>query len=226
MAPSIILFDIDGTLVDTGGAGRRAVRRAFAELHGRPDACDAMAFGGRTDGWIFAEAARFIGVALDAAAHASLVAAYLRALEQEVARSPHYVVHAGAVAAVDHAESRGHAVGLGTGNLRAGAVVKLRRGGLDVRFAFGGFGCDAHERADVLRAGALRGAERLGLPLEACRVVVLGDTPHDVTAARAIGAVSVAVTTGPFDATALRAVGADVVVDRLDAPEALDAIDG
>src|SRR5690606_32836155 len=99
-------------------------------------------------------------------------------------------------------------------------------GGLDVRFAFGGFGCDAHDRPDVLRAGALRGAARLGAPLEACRVVVVGDTPHDLTAARAIGATSVAVTTGSFDASALRAAGADVVVERLDAPEALAVLDG
>lgn len=226
MRTTIVLFDIDGTLVDTGGAGRRAIARAFAELHGRPDACDSIAFGGRTDGYIFAEAARAIGVALDAAAHAALVASYLRALEEEVARSEAYLVHEGAVAAVDHAAARGHAVGLGTGNLRDGAVVKLRRGGLDGRFAFGGFGCDAHDRPDVLRAGAVRGAARLGRSIDACRVVVLGDTPHDLTAARAIGAISIAVTTGPFDAAALRAAGADVVVDRLDAPEALAAIDG
>lgn len=224
MRPAIILFDIDGTLVDTGGAGRRAMRRAFAELYQRPDACDGIAFGGRTDGWIFGEAARAIGATLDAVAWDALVAAYLVALEDEVARSERYRVHDGAIAAIDHAESLGLAVGLGTGNVQDGARVKLRRAGLDVRFAFGGFGCDATERPAVLRAGAERGAARLGVALAECRVVVLGDTPHDLAAARAIGATSVAVTTGPFDAEALRAAGADVVVDRLDAPAALDAI--
>jgi len=224
MRPAIILFDIDGTLVDTGGAGRRAMRRAFAERYDRPDATDGIDFGGRTDGWIFDEATRAIGVALDLAAREALIAAYLTALEDEVERSPRYRVHEGAVAAIDHAESLGLAVGLGTGNVQDGARVKLRRAGLDVRFAFGGFGSDATARPDVLRAGAERGAARLGVALAACRIVVLGDTPHDLTAARAIGATSVAVTTGPFDADALRAAGADVVVDRLDAPAALDAI--
>jgi len=226
MRPTVILFDIDGTLLDTGGAGRRAVRRAFAEVHARPDACDGLSFGGRTDPWIFGEGSRHIGAPTDAVAIQALLAAYLRALADELALSESYRVHPGALHALAHAEASGCAVGLGTGNVREGAMLKLQRASLDGRFAFGGFGCDAAARHDLLRAGAVRGAAQLGVEVSACRIVVLGDTPHDVDAARAIGATAVAVTTGSFDAAALHASGADLVVDGLDAPDALLAIAG
>ncbi len=135
------------------------------------------------------------------------IAAYLAILAEELVAS-RAVVHAGIEAALDAAVIAGAAVGLGTGNVRAGARLKLARVGLHERFAFGGFGCDHEARDALLRVGAERGASALGAPLDACRVVVVGDTPKDVAAARAIGAECLAVATGSFSTDALAACGA------------------
>jgi phosphoglycolate phosphatase-like HAD superfamily hydrolase len=101
------------------------------------------------------------------------------------------------------------ALGLGTGNIREGARLKLARVGLFDMFAFGGFGCDHEDRSVVVRMGAERGAARLDMPLTQCRVVVIGDTPRDVEASRAIGAECIGVGTGRFSPRELLDAGAD-----------------
>jgi phosphoglycolate phosphatase-like HAD superfamily hydrolase len=106
-------------------------------------------------------------------------------------------------------------VGLGTGNTQPAAYAKLARGGLDSFFSFGGFGSDHTDRAELLRTGLSRGLERAGARPGGARVVVIGDTPHDVAAAQAIGAHCVAVSTGGYDGSALEAAGATVVVPDL-----------
>ena len=148
-----------------------------------------------------------IGVEPTPAAIDDLLVAYLAILADEIVAS-RAVVHAGIEPALDAAAASGAAVGLGTGNLRAGARLKLARVGLHERFAFGGFGCDDEARDALLRVGAERGARALGASIEACRVVVVGDTPKDVAAARAIGAECLAVATGSFSTEALAACGA------------------
>ena len=97
------------------------------------------------------------------------------------------------------------ALGLGTGNMREGARIKLGHAGIYHRFSFGGFGDDSIDRPEILAAGAQRGAAHLGLPLPACRVVVVGDTPKDVAAAQAIGAECIAVATGMHSVAELEA---------------------
>lgn len=228
MTPTVLLFDIDGTLITTGGAGRRAITRAFEALHGRPDACDRFSFGGMTDRAIARLGLEAIGVAASTAAVDALLGAYLRLLEEEVARveAARYHVHAGMREAVEAGHALGFAVGLGTGNVREGAMTKLRRVGLHARFDFGGFGDDHELRPELIRRGAERGAERLGRPLEAVRVVVIGDTPKDVDAALAIGAECVAVATGGHPVDALLASGATRAFADLLAPGALDAVLG
>jgi hypothetical protein len=104
------------------------------------------------------------------------------------------------VRAMDLADARPDmALGLGTGNIRKGAEIKLGCVGIFHRFSFGGFGDDSIDRPTLLMAGARRGADKLGLPIEDCRIVVIGDTPRDVSAAKAIGAESIAVATGMHD---------------------------
>ena len=184
MAPTVLLFDIDRTLIDNGGAGRRAMERGLE--------------------------------------------AYLSRLEQELDRArDEYVVYPGVrelCAALSALE--GVALGLGTGNVERGARLKLAPGDLNRFFAFGGFGSDATERADVLRVGARRGADRLGLPVERCRVVVIGDTPRDVAAGLAIGARCVAVATGGYGVEELRASGAHHVFEGLDRSGVREALLG
>jgi phosphoglycolate phosphatase-like HAD superfamily hydrolase len=136
-----------------------------------------------------------------------------------------YFVHAGMREAVAEARTRsGVAVGLGTGNVRKGARVKLERVGIYDQFAFGGFGCDHEDRVELIRHGARSGAQLLGAPLEACRVVVIGDTPKDVHAAKGIGAVCIGVGTGNFTPQALLESGADFAFPDFSAPGAIEAL--
>jgi phosphoglycolate phosphatase len=227
MRPTVLLFDIDGTLVTTGGAGRRAISRAFEKLHGRPDACEAFSLSGMTDRSIARKALSIIGVEATAEAIDALLDCYLAFLGEEVQRAEdrHYFIHPGMREAVAEARSRsGVAVGLGTGNVRQGARVKLERVGLYDQFAFGGFGCDHEDRVELIRHGARSGALLLGAPLEECRVVVIGDTPKDVAAAKGIGALCIGVGTGPFKPDALLQAGADFAFPDFTSQGALEAL--
>jgi phosphoglycolate phosphatase-like HAD superfamily hydrolase len=228
MRPTVLLFDIDGTLVTTGGAGRKAVERAFTELHGRPDACSGFTFDGMTDWGIFRQGLTAIGVPVDERSIEALLARYLECLADTVNAVPeeHYIVHPGMREAVDAALGAGHAVGLGTGNVKRGAHLKLARVGLSEKFAFGGFGDDHELRPELIRKGAERGAQQLGVPLAEARVVIIGDTPKDVSAAQAIGAESIAVATGGHTAEQLRATNPTWVFDSFADGGAFDAMLG
>ncbi|MCB9726896.1 MAG: haloacid dehalogenase-like hydrolase [Deltaproteobacteria bacterium] len=227
MRPTVYLFDIDGTIITSGGAGRRALERAVAQEYGRDDACAHFSFGGMTDRGIFRKSLEAIEVEATAARIDALIAAYLPLLVDEVARAPVYAVHAGIAEAVEAVSARARsAVGLGTGNVEQGARIKLERVGLNPRFAFGGFGCDHEDRPALIRRGAERGAERLGRPLAECRVVVIGDTPKDVAAAHAIGAECVAVATGAADLETLAACEPEWLFADLSAPGALECLVG
>jgi phosphoglycolate phosphatase-like HAD superfamily hydrolase len=223
--PTVLLFDVDGTLVLTGGAGRRALSRAFGELAGRPDALDGVDFGGMTDWMLCRAGLRAAGQPDDARTIEVLLERYLVHLSDEVPRSDRYRVLPGVHDVVRAVSGRdGIAVGLGTGNVERGARIKLARGDLDAPFRFGGFGCDHEDRAELLTRGARRGAAMLGRPLDSCRVVVIGDTPRDVDAARRIGAECVGVGTGGHSARELLELGATAAFDDLSARGALGAI--
>jgi phosphoglycolate phosphatase-like HAD superfamily hydrolase len=223
--PCVLLFDIDGTLMDSGGAGRRAMERAFERRHARRDACADIQFGGMTDRAIARAGLAAIGVAPAEAAIDDLLTAYLEALAEELPTS-RAVVHKGVEEALDAAARAGAAVGLGTGNVHRGARLKLSRVGLHERFAFGGFGSDHESRSELLRIGAERGAAVFGVSVAVCRVVIIGDTPKDVAAAHAIGAESLAVATGPFAASTLAASKPTWLFAHLGADGALEALLG
>jgi phosphoglycolate phosphatase-like HAD superfamily hydrolase len=222
---TVLLFDIDGTLLSTGGAGHRAMVGAFAQLHGREDVFEGLAFAGMTDRAIVRHG---LGRVLPDVGDDDIdraLDAYVARLEGELARSAGYRVLPGVFAVLDALRGVADlAIGLGTGNVRRGAFAKLARGGLDGNFGFGGFGCDAEDRAELLRAGARRGADRLGAPVERCRVVVVGDTPKDVAAARGIGARCVGVGTGSYTPEELRACGADRAFTTLEAADVMAAL--
>ncbi|MCA9625687.1 MAG: haloacid dehalogenase-like hydrolase [Myxococcales bacterium] len=231
MSKTVLLFDVDGTLVTTGGAGGRAIRGAL-EAFGEP-AVSGFSYAGMTDRAIvrrhLAEGRQRPAEEVREDEIDDVLERYLDLLSREVASTPQedYVVHDGMLEALTAAEARPDtAIGLGTGNVERGARIKLGRVGLADRFAFGGFGCDAEDRAALIARGAERGAERLGVPRSACRVVVIGDTPRDVAAALAIGAECLAVATGRHDRETLRASGATYAFDSLAAPEALLALLG
>ncbi len=224
MRDVVVLFDIDGTLISTGGAGRRALGRAFGECFDAPGAFEGnLDFGGKTDGIILSEAFSRIARDAESVDRDALIACYLDALRDEVARSPRYTVHPHARASVEAARAVAGAVGLGTGNIEPAARIKLARAGLDELFDFGGFGDDAHARQDVIEAGFRRGEAKLGAAPGASRRLVIGDTPRDVYAAHALGARCIGVTTGSADEAQLAEAGADLVVDDLG--EIVDAME-
>ncbi len=225
--PTIFLFDIDGTLVSTGGAGTRAMGWAFDSVHGRRDACDGFSLGGMTDRAIIRKALHTIGARDDEPAIDRVLDAYLSRLKLEMQAAPDARVLPGVHDALDLVSARQElAVGLGTGNVRQGAEIKLGALGLMERFDFGGFGNDHEDRGALLAAGARRGAQKLGREAADCRVLVIGDTPRDVLAARAIGAQCLAVATGPFALDVLRGTDADWIVPDLTHPLALDVLRG
>ncbi|MBS2018562.1 MAG: HAD family hydrolase [Deltaproteobacteria bacterium] len=214
MRHTVFLFDIDGTLILTGGAGRKAMESAFRDVYGNKGPPSLkFHFGGMTDRAIVRTAVRTIEGEPDpdAATIDAVLDAYVARLALEVERSDSYRVLPGVtevLARLRALDTSRVAIGLGTGNVRRGAYTKLARGALGDAFAFGGFGCDHEERAELLRVGAMRGAAALGVPLGECRVVVIGDTPKDVAAALAIGADCVAVGTGGFEVAELVGLGA------------------
>jgi phosphoglycolate phosphatase-like HAD superfamily hydrolase len=213
----LYLFDIDGTLISGDGAGRRAFERACSDVLGLDGALVGLRLDGMTDPLIlehvFTTHLRRASTTEEAA---EVLAAYVRHLEPEIAASSAYRVHEGVLDVLAHLESRGCAIGLATGNIEAGARIKLERSDLWRRFAFGGFGSDAGERAELVRVGIARGRARLGgRALEREEIVVIGDTPKDVAAAHAAGAWALAVATGGHSMEELRACGADVVYPTL-----------
>lgn len=226
MRPTVLLFDIDGTLITTGSSARRAIERAFERHTGHRDAFD-FPFDGMTDRAIVRAALRKVDLPADEAAIDAFLPLYLETLAEEMEKAPIFRVHRGMERAIDTALATPNvAVGLGTGNVKEGARVKLQRAKLHDRFAFGGFGCDHEDRPTLIRIGAERGAARLGVPLAECRVVIIGDTPKDVHAARAIGAESIGVGTGSFGPAQLLACGATAAFRHFEEPGALEALLG
>jgi phosphoglycolate phosphatase-like HAD superfamily hydrolase len=225
----VLLFDVDGTLISAGGAGRRSIERALGRHlepdHGpRPTWLDGMRLDGMTDRLIVRRVLEALGLAFDDATCARVLASYVRCLAEEI-RGPGYRVLPGVEAVLPALAAAGATVGLCTGNLREGARIKLGRGGLDRFFGFGdqdpgGFAEDGEAREDIVAAALRRTVARLGRRPERGEVLVVGDTPRDVEAARSAGVPCLAVATGRFAAAELRAAGADHVVPSLAAPEA------
>jgi phosphoglycolate phosphatase len=218
--PIVLLFDIDGTLLSAHGAGRRALNRAFFELTGKRSAIDGVDLRGMTDPLIAEAGFRAIGLPNDPVQQARLLERYVSLLDQELLNGDSAIALPGVFDLLDWVESvlPRVAIGLGTGNIEAGAYAKLRRVGLDTRFAFGGFGSDHAARHEILRAGERRGAERLGVKVDHFTTFVFGDTLKDIDAARAIGAECVAVGTGGISLDDLEAAGATLTVATLEDP--------
>jgi phosphoglycolate phosphatase-like HAD superfamily hydrolase len=213
----LFLFDIDGTLVLTGGAGLRALDRAFAQVMALEGACQGYQAGGMTDPLIIEEITTLrLGRGPTPAETNAIFAAYLGFLSEEVATTTRYRIMPGVDAALDAVSARGASVGLATGNVEAGARIKLERGGLWRRFPFGGYGSDAADRGLLVRRAIERGEAHAGRRFAGHEVVVVGDTPRDVAAAHACGAFAVGVATGGDDVPALRAAGADVAFETLE----------
>jgi phosphoglycolate phosphatase len=214
-----VLFDIDGTLISTGGASDRAWRRAFAELYGVEVNVGDYTGKGVTDPVVGVTSFRgAIGREPTGEEMARLMALRLRYLPEEVASSTGYRVLPGAESTLAAVSDEGVLCGLITGNVEAAAHIKLARANLNRFFSFGGYGSDAPERVEVARC-ALERAERVcGGHLDRDRCVAVGDTPVDVEAAHGAGISIISVATGEYSADELRVTGADAVVATLEEP--------
>lgn len=211
-----LLFDIDGTLLLTGGAGQVAFERAFEECFGVSDAWGDVVPDGKTDPVIFGEIARrAIGRDLEAAEYEDLCARYLSYFPEALQRSERFRVMPGIPELLADLKRRPeYLLGVATGNLEAAAWHKLRRGELHDYFCFGGFGSDAAKRAELVRKAIERARQEApDAAHEPERCVVIGDTVLDVAAAKANGTRVVGVATGGYPAAELLASGADLVLE-------------
>lgn len=200
----LVLFDIDGTLIRTGGAGVRAFGRVAELLFGQPEAAERMTFHGRTDTSLVREFFRNHGLPDTPARVREFLDAYVFLLDHHLQHDAGHTlpgVHEllRRLRALDEPPM----IGLLTGNIRLGAEIKLRAHGLWEEFEMGGFADDHEQRNEIARAAHRRGSRMLGREVPGDEVVVIGDTPLDVECAHAIGARCLAVATGGFKADEL-----------------------
>jgi phosphoglycolate phosphatase len=211
-----VLFDLDGTVLTTGGQGKRALAAAIDEVFGLTDSLAGVHLDGMTDRFIVRRAAAArTGTACTEAEIDAALELYLRHLSLALPTCAEYVVLPGIAALATHLAERGVEVGLGTGNIERGARLKLERSGLNPLFRFGGYGDDSEERSALLAAGAARARALCGGNLDPSEVWIIGDTPMDIAAGLAIGAHVLAVATGRYSVDHLRAHGPDAVVANL-----------
>lgn len=217
--PKVVLFDIDGTLLSTGGAGARAWAHAFKRLHGV--AADITKFSevGMTDPAVARQTFRgALGRDPEEEELAQLIMGYVMRLPDEIEASEGYRVMPGVATLLESLAMGGALLGLVTGNIEGAAHIKIARGMLNRYFAFGGYGSDSGDRGLLTRAAIDRASMLNGHEIDPAGVFVVGDTPRDIDAANAVGAVSVGVATGEFTVEQLRAAGADHVLPTFKHP--------
>ncbi|HEY8001865.1 MAG: HAD family hydrolase [Vicinamibacteria bacterium] len=214
-----LLFDIDGTLISTGGASDRAWHRAFLELHGVEVNVPEYTGKGVPDPEVGLDCFRgAIGREPKGDEMAKLMALRQRYLAQEVESSPGYRVMPGVVELLERLTGEGRLVGLITGNTEPAAHTKLARADLNRFFAFGGYGSDAGERVDVCRKALDRAEIAAGGQLDRSGSIAIGDTPLDVEAAHGAGIRVLSVATGEYSVEQLTEAGGDWVVADLTDP--------
>ena len=218
--PQAVLFDIDGTLISTGGAGARSWRHAFEVLHGIPADIGKFTDAGMTDPTVarltFKAA---IGREPTPREVATVMAAYLDRIPYEVEHSEKYRVLDGAEELLRKLGlEKGVLLGITSGAVEAAAHIKLSRAGFNRYFPFGGYGSDSGDRTELTNCALARGERLLGEKLDPKQVLVVGDTPKDLDAAHGAGCVAVGVATGHYTREQLEEAGADVVLDSLRDP--------
>jgi phosphoglycolate phosphatase len=216
-SPRILLFDIDGTLVSTGGAGAVAWKQAFDELYGIPADIGEFTDAGMTDPDVGAKTFEAVMHREPTARElAQLIQRRLEHLPEAVAESEGYRVLPGVPERLRQLSRDGHLLGLITGNGDGAAHVKLARGDLNRWFTFGAYATAGVERPGIVRRAVERGEAMLGQDVPNSDIFVIGDTPLDISAAHAVDCTAIAVATGHFDAGALREAGADHVLETLE----------
>jgi phosphoglycolate phosphatase-like HAD superfamily hydrolase len=214
-----VLFDIDGTLLVTGGAGAGSWRLAFDELYGIPADIGEFTDNGMTDPEV---GRKTFEAVLDRKPErkefAKLLERRLHYLHETVAESEGYKVLPGVEELLPRLIDDGYLLGLVTGNVEAAAHVKLHRARLNQFFSFGGYGSDSTDRGELTRVALKRASLVFGEEVEPAAAITVGDTPHDVEGAHAAGIECVGVASHHFTVAQLRDAGADQVIASLTEP--------
>ncbi|HWA86405.1 MAG TPA: haloacid dehalogenase-like hydrolase [Opitutus sp.] len=212
---TLLLWDIDGTLILSGGAGERALVASLRDEFGITGTLDGVEVAGRTDYLIARRVLEKFSLPVTPENITRYLEGYLRALPVELP-NPRARLCPGVSELLTACTRRGDiAQGLLTGNLRRGAEIKLRHHGLWTHFAFGAFADDGENRNDLGPHAVRRAAAHHAVDFAAERVWVIGDTPHDVACGRAIGARTIAVATGGYTVDQLRACSPTAVLPDL-----------
>jgi phosphoglycolate phosphatase len=230
--PKLVLFDIDGTLLLTAGAGRRAIVATLGEEVGDTRAFESISFDGKTDPQIVAEMLEAAGQSESRESERvrRLCERYVGLLARELERpTTRTTLMPGVEALLDRLEALPDVVlGLLTGNLAQGAALKLRSGGIDpARFRVGAYGSDAAHRPALPEIAARRAEPYFGRVPRGAEVVIIGDTPADIHCGEGIAARALGVATGAYSVSDLAACGPHAVFENLsDVEMVLDAILG
>jgi phosphoglycolate phosphatase-like HAD superfamily hydrolase len=211
-----ILFDIDGTLISTGGAGATSWRLAFDELYGIPADIGQYTDAGMTDPDVGRKTFEAVlNREPERKEFTRLLERRLHYLHTAVEESEGYRVFPGVEELLPKLIEDGYLLGLVTGNVEAAAHIKLHRARLNRFFSFGGYGSDSTDRGELTKIALKRAALVYGYPVTAAEALVVGDTPHDVEGAHAAGIACVGVGAYHFTAEQLREAGADYAIGSL-----------
>lgn len=215
VSKKLVLFDIDGTLLTSGGAGERALRRGFRERFGIDDDLAKVEIAGRTDSGIARRMLAAHGLPETPENLTAFFDGYLHFLAEELPASQGSLLP-GIVALLEALKPRADIVlALLTGNLERGAELKLTHYGVWHYFEFGAYADDHHDRDQLGRFARTRAQEKHGMEFPPEHIFVLGDTPHDISCARAVGAKAIAIATGKFSRAELGALAPDYLFDDL-----------
>ncbi|HBH51442.1 MAG TPA: hypothetical protein DDY91_06060 [Planctomycetaceae bacterium] len=212
----VYLFDIDGTLLQTGGVGWRALTGAIAAEFGVEVSGSSVELRGRTDYAIVGDLLRLAQVEVHTRNRDRLLSAYHRFLADGLPGSPGRVLPGVRQVLEDLQVHQGARLGVLTGNGPRGAEIKLRHFDLWDRFTVGIYGDQHEDRSDLARAAVPIVRQNWGPEITADQICIIGDTPADVACAHAIGAQAIAVATGGYRAEELHSAGAHVVLESLE----------
>ncbi|MDX9713934.1 MAG: HAD hydrolase-like protein [Dissulfurispiraceae bacterium] len=217
----LLLFDIDGTLVDCGGAGSRSLQASFAAMFGVNNAFDGISMAGKTDPQIIRESLTRHGIPHDGLIP-DLLKIYIANLQSEILQSDKKMMP-GVVQTLEAFAGRpnDYISGILTGNIEAGARIKLNAFKLNSYFRTGAYGSDHEERNNLLPFALERFKKIADLNISFKDCVIIGDTPRDVECAKLHGAHCIGVATGPYEFSDLVSAGADHVFETLEDTESL-----
>ena len=220
----LILFDIDGTIMDSGKAGTRAMDTAFMELFSVRNAFQAISMAGKTDLQILKEGFELYNIDYSNGIIPEFYRSYIRYLKQNIRDALGHIKPGVREALRELQAQKEFILGLLTGNIEDGARIKLDFFGLNDYFNIGAFGNDDEDRDRLLPIAVDKLFKSNSLRVSFGDCIVIGDTPRDVSCSKPYGAFSVAVATGPYSAATLSEAGADVVLNDLSDTEAFMSI--